>query len=415
MKIEMPSEVKFIISELESHEYEAFAVGGCIRDSLLGRTPNDWDITTSAKPEEVKEIFHRTVDTGIKHGTVTVLIGKKSFEITTYRVDGAYTDGRHPESVRYSKYLKEDLRRRDFTINAFAYNDEVGLRDEFYGFRDMEWKIIRAVGNAEDRFSEDALRMMRAIRFAAQLGFNIELNTYNAIIKLAPNIKKVSAERIQVELTKTLMSDHPEVTIEYAKTGLFVEILPVLYDTLSGISAQKTLELLKYVPRMVIMRYAALLRYRTPEEARDVLRKLKLDNFTINTVTKLVEYQNDINDVIEENDISVREAIHKYETDLLELMFVFAEADGRMKREYTGFNSRGRNVHLKTIKKLYDEILERGDCVDLKGLAVNGSDLMELGIVGEQIGETLNWLLHIVMENPALNNKNTLISFVENR
>ena len=415
MKIEMPSEVKFIISELESHEYEAFAVGGCIRDSLLGRTPNDWDITTSAKPEEVKEIFHRTVDTGIKHGTVTVLIGKKSFEITTYRVDGAYTDGRHPESVRYSKYLKEDLRRRDFTINSFAYNDEVGLRDEFYGFRDMEWKIIRAVGNAEDRFSEDALRMMRAIRFAAQLGFNIELNTYNAIIKLAPNIKKVSAERIQVELTKTLMSDHPEVTIEYAKTGLFVEILPVLYDTLSGISAQKTLELLKYVPRMVIMRYAALLRYRTPEEARDVLRKLKLDNFTINTVTKLVEYQNDINDVIEENDISVREAIHKYGTDLLELMFVFAEADGRMKREYTGFNSRGRNVHLKTIKKLYDEILERGDCVDLKGLAVNGSDLMELGIVGEQIGETLNWLLHIVMENPALNNKNTLISFVENR
>lgn len=415
MKIEMPSEVKFIISELESHEYEAFAVGGCIRDSLLGRTPNDWDITTSAKPEEVKEIFHRTVDTGIKHGTVTVLIGKKSFEITTYRVDGAYTDGRHPESVRYSKYLKEDLRRRDFTINAFAYNDEVGLRDEFYGFRDMEWKIIRAVGNAEDRFSEDALRMMRAIRFAAQLGFNIELNTYNAIIKLAPNIKKVSAERIQVELTKTLMSDHPEVTIEYAKTGLFVEILPVLYDTLSGISAQKTLELLKYVPRMVIMRYAALLRYRTPEEARDILRKLKLDNFTINTVTKLVEYQNDINDVIEENDISVREAIHKYGTDLLELMFVFAEADGRMKREYTGFNSRGRNVHLKTIKKLYDEILERGDCVDLKGLAVNGSDLMELGIVGEQIGETLNWLLHIVMENPALNNKNTLISFVENR
>lgn len=415
MKIEMPSEVKFIISELESHEYEAFAVGGCIRDSLLGRTPNDWDITTSAKPEEVKEIFHRTVDTGIKHGTVTVLIGKKSFEITTYRVDGAYTDGRHPESVRYSKYLKEDLRRRDFTINAFAYNDEVGLRDEFYGFRDMEWKIIRAVGNAEDRFSEDALRMMRAIRFAAQLGFNIELNTYNAIIKLAPNIKKVSAERIQVELTKTLMSDHPEVTIEYAKTGLFVEILPVLYDTLSGISAQKTLELLKYVPRMVIMRYAALLRYRTPEEARDVLRKLKLDNFTINTVTKLVEYQNDINDVIEENDISVREAIHKYGTDLLELMFVFAEADGRMKREYTGFNSRGRNVHLKTIKKLYDEILERGDCVDLKGLAVNGSDLMKLGIVGEQIGETLNWLLHIVMENPALNNKNTLISFVENR
>lgn len=415
MKIEMPSEVKFIISELESHEYEAFAVGGCIRDSLLGRTPNDWDITTSAKPEEVKEIFHRTVDTGIKHGTVTVLIGKKSFEITTYRVDGAYTDGRHPESVRYSKYLKEDLRRRDFTINAFAYNDEVGLRDEFYGFRDMEWKIIRAVGNVEDRFSEDALRMMRAIRFAAQLGFNIELNTYNAIIKLAPNIKKVSAERIQVELTKTLMSDHPEVTIEYAKTGLFVEILPVLYDTLSGISAQKTLELLKYVPRMVIMRYAALLRYRTPEEARDVLRKLKLDNFTINTVTKLVEYQNDINDVIEENDISVREAIHKYGTDLLELMFVFAEADGRMKREYTGFNSRGRNVHLKTIKKLYDEILERGDCVNLKGLAVNGSDLMELGIVGEQIGETLNWLLHIVMENPALNNKNTLISFVENR
>ncbi|GAB6160444.1 CCA tRNA nucleotidyltransferase [Howardella ureilytica] len=415
MKIEMPGEVKFIISELENHDYEAFAVGGCIRDSLLGRTPDDWDITTSATPEEVKEIFQRTVDTGIKHGTVTVLIGKKAFEVTTYRVDGAYTDGRHPESVRYSKYLKEDLRRRDFTINAFAYNDECGLRDEFLGFRDLEWKIIRAVGNPEDRFSEDALRMMRAIRFAAQLGFNIELNTYNAIIKMAPNIKKVSAERIQVELTKTLMSDHPEVTAEYAKTGLFVEILPVLYDILSGISAQKTLGLLRYVPKMAIMRYTALLRYRKPQEARAVLRKLKLDNFTVNTVVKLIEHQNDINDVIEENDISVREAINRYGTELLELMFEFAEADGRMKRDYTGLNSRGRNVHLKTIKRLYEEILDRGDCVSLKGLAVNGNDLTELGIVGEKIGETLNWLLHIVMENPALNNKNTLISFVENR
>lgn len=415
MKIEMPGEVKFIISELENHDYEAFAVGGCIRDSLLGRTPDDWDITTSATPEEIKEIFQRTVDTGIKHGTVTVLIGKKAFEVTTYRVDGAYTDGRHPESVRYSKYLKEDLRRRDFTINAFAYNDECGLRDEFLGFRDLEWKIIRAVGNPEDRFSEDALRMMRAIRFAAQLGFNIELNTYNAIIKMAPNIKKVSAERIQVELTKTLMSDHPEVTAEYAKTGLFVEILPVLYDILSGISAQKTLGLLRYVPKMVIMRYTALLRYRKPQEARAVLKKLKLDNFTVNTVVKLIEHQNDINDVIEENDISVREAINRYGTELLELMFEFAEADGRMKRDYTGLNSRGRNVHLKTIKRLYEEILDRGDCVSLKGLAVNGNDLTELGIVGEKIGETLNWLLHIVMENPALNNKNTLISFVENR
>lgn len=415
MKIEMPGEVKFIISELENHDYEAFAVGGCIRDSLLGRTPDDWDITTSATPEEIKEIFQRTVDTGIKHGTVTVLIGKKAFEVTTYRVDGAYTDGRHPESVRYSKYLKEDLRRRDFTINAFAYNDECGLRDEFLGFRDLEWKIIRAVGNPEDRFSEDALRMMRAIRFAAQLGFNIELNTYNAIIKMAPNIKKVSAERIQVELTKTLMSDHPEVTAEYAKTGLFVEILPVLYDILSGISAQKTLGLLRYVPKMEIMRYTALLRYRKPQEARAVLRKLKLDNFTVNTVVKLIEHQNDINDVIEENDISVREAINRYGTELLELMFEFAEADGRMKRDYTGLNSRGRNVHLKTIKRLYEEILDRGDCVSLKGLAVNGNDLTELGIVGEKIGETLNWLLHIVMENPALNNKNTLISFVENR
>lgn len=415
MKIEMPGEVKFIISELENHDYEAFAVGGCIRDSLLGRTPDDWDITTSATPEEVKEIFQRTVDTGIKHGTVTVLIGKKAFEVTTYRVDGAYTDGRHPESVRYSKYLKEDLRRRDFTINAFAYNDECGLRDEFLGFRDLEWKIIRAVGNPEDRFSEDALRMMRAIRFAAQLGFNIELNTYNAIIKMAPNIKKVSAERIQVELTKTLMSDHPEVTAEYAKTGLFVEILPVLYDILSGISVQKTLGLLRYVPKMAIMRYAALLRYRKPQEAGAVLRKLKLDNFTVNTAVKLIEHQNDINDVIEENDISVREAINRYGTELLELMFEFAEADGRMKRDYTGLNSRGRNVHLKTIKRLYEEILDRGDCVSLKGLAVNGNDLTELGIVGEKIGETLNWLLHIVMENPALNNKNTLISFVENR
>ena len=207
MKIEIPTGAAYILQQLNKHGYEAYIVGGCVRDSLLGKQPNDWDITTSAKPEEVKAIFHRTIDTGIQHGTVTVMMDKEGFEVTTYRVDGEYHDGRHPDAVTFTRSLEEDLKRRDFTINAMAYHHNTGLVDIFGGREDIDRKVIRCVGNPTERFTEDALRMLRAVRFSAQLGFTVEENTKAALARMSGNLEHVSAERIQTEL---VTGNHPD-------------------------------------------------------------------------------------------------------------------------------------------------------------------------------------------------------------
>ena len=226
MKLTIPSNAEKILHILEENGYEAYVVGGCVRDSILGRTPDDWDITTSASPEQVKELFHRTVDTGLQHGTVTVLMDKEGYEVTTYRVDGDYEDGRHPKQVMFTSSLEEDLKRRDFTINAMAYHPVRGLVDLFHGMEDMQAKIIRCVGDPMERFHEDALRILRAVRFSAQLGFTIEKETKNGIRVLAPNLKCVSAERIQTELVKLLVSPHPDYLRVAYETGITKEFLP---------------------------------------------------------------------------------------------------------------------------------------------------------------------------------------------
>lgn len=226
MILEIPKNAETILHILEKAGYEAYVVGGCVRDSILGRSPDDWDITTSAKPEQVKALFHRTVDTGLQHGTVTVLMEKEGYEVTTYRVDGEYEDGRHPKEVTFTASLEEDLKRRDFTINAMAYNPSSGLVDLFGGLEDIERKIIRCVGDPLERFTEDALRIMRAVRFSAQLGFTIEEETRKALKVLAPNLKHVSAERIQVELVKLLMSPHPDSLRVAYEAGITAEFLP---------------------------------------------------------------------------------------------------------------------------------------------------------------------------------------------
>ena len=234
MKIELPKKVLFIINNLQLAGYDAFAVGGCVRDSILARKPQDWDITTSAKPEAIKEIFRRTVDTGIEHGTVTVMIGKDSYEVTTYRIDGAYEDSRHPKEVRFTNCLEEDLRRRDFTINAMAYNDDVRLVDVFGGMQDLNHHLIRCVGDPRERFSEDALRILRAVRFSAQLDFPIEPDTAKAVKELAPNLKNISAERIQTELVKLLTSPHPERIQDACELGITKVVLPE-WDAMVGV------------------------------------------------------------------------------------------------------------------------------------------------------------------------------------
>ena len=321
MTIQIPQKVSSIIHTLQQHGHEAYAVGGCVRDSLLGRIPNDWDITTSAKPEEVKALFHRTIDTGIQHGTVTVMIEKEGFEVTTYRIDGEYTDSRHPKEVIFTPDLKEDLRRRDFTINAMAYNEEQGLVDCFGGREDLEQHIIRCVGNAEERFTEDALRILRALRFAAQLGCSVEEDTMSAIRKLAPTLANISAERIQAELLKMLVSPNPSMMRIVYETGISAVIMPEwdrVMETEQNNPHHKysvgehTICALEAVEPQKVYRLAMLfhdfgkpLTKTTDDEGIDhfyghaevsaelaetIMRRLKFDNDTMETVCKLVKY-----------------------------------------------------------------------------------------------------------------------------
>ena len=226
IQILIPKKVCAIIEVLEENGHEAYIVGGCVRDAILGKEPDDWDITTSALPETVIGLFPRIVETGLKHGTVTVFMEKEGFEVTTYRIDGEYLDNRHPKEVSFTSKLKEDLRRRDFTINAMAYNDRKGLIDIFGGISDLKQGLIRCVGNPEERFTEDALRILRAVRFAAGLGFEIEESTKKAMKSLAGNLSTISYERIQVELVKLLISDNPSELETAYELEITREILP---------------------------------------------------------------------------------------------------------------------------------------------------------------------------------------------
>ena len=321
MQIQLPEKVEYIIQTLEAAGYEAYAVGGCVRDSLLNREPDDWDITTSARPQQVKEVFPRTIDTGIQHGTVTVMMGKEGFEVTTYRIDGEYEDSRHPKEVIFTANLIEDLKRRDFTINAFAYNHRSGIVDAFDGMTDLKNGIIRCVGEAKERFTEDALRMMRAVRFSAQLGYDIEEKTKEAIVELAPNLKNISAERIQVEFVKLLQSPHPDYLRVAYELGMTKVILPEfdkametpqnnphhmynvgehLLHTLLEVRPDRSLRIAALLhdiakPDTETKDYDGISHFHGhaevgEEKAAAILRRLKFDNDTINKVKKYVKF-----------------------------------------------------------------------------------------------------------------------------
>ena len=408
--MELPENVRNIISTIEKNGCEAYAVGGCVRDTLMGKTPSDWDITTSALPMQVKSMFGRTVDTGLKHGTVTVMIGKTGYEVTTYRIDGEYKDGRHPESVEFALNLVEDLKRRDFTINAMAYNDKNGLVDEFDGRGDLERKVIRCVGNPMERFTEDALRMMRAIRFSAQLSFDIHPDTYDAINKLSDTIKQVSMERIQVELTKTLVSDNPEKVELFYSTGIFAAVLPEISRIFEGRYRQNALCMVRFTENTPVLRYAALMNSLEPEEARSVLRRLKMDNHTVDSVTAIVANSKG---KIDENEPAIREALNRFGKDLMNNLLIHAEALAKAKEEITGVMLPGTHNHIVAVRKMMEGIINRGDCFTIKDLDIRGNDLIEYGMSGSQIGRTLNELLHVVMDNPKLNDKATLIAMLD--
>lgn len=406
-QIRMPEKVEYIIKQLTEKGYEAYAVGGCIRDSILGKEPEDWDITTSASPSQIKEVFSRTVDTGILHGTVTVLLEKDGFEVTTFRIDGEYEDNRHPKSVVFTSDLVEDLKRRDFTINAMAYNYEIGLVDQFYGIRDLEQKMIRCVGNARERFTEDALRMLRAIRFSAQLGFQIEEETKEAIVELSPNLIHISKERIQIELTKLLISKHPEHIKDVFAAGMGHLIFPETEHNLSGEALEQSIFMLKEIDPDPILRWSVFL-HNTKGETKKILRSLKFDNRTVDYVDRLVKW---FYMPLDSEKTSLRKSIYQIGKDLFPLLLQVREADIRTKKQ-SEFGLLFEE-HL-AIEKSYKEILESKDCLSLKDLAVDGKDLITMGLrQGKEIGKVLNGLLEVVFIDPNANTKEFLLGYVE--
>lgn len=436
IKIELPDKVKTIIGTLEGAGYEAYAVGGCVRDRLLGREPDDWDITTSALPEEVKALFPRTVDTGIQHGTVTVILCKEGFEVTTYRVDGEYKDGRHPKGVSFTASLKEDLKRRDFTINAMAYNDERGLVDEFDGLWDIQKRRIRAVGTPKERFNEDALRLMRAVRFSAQLGYTIEEGTLEAAAALSGNLCKISAERIQTELVKLLTSPNPDDMRILYETGMTKAVLPefdVMMHTPQNNPhhcysvGEHTLRALKEVGEDKALRLAMLFHdvgkpeTKTTDEdgidhfyghaeagsriAKKALRRLKFDNDTIDKVGKIVFFHDYR---VEPVPKAVRRAVCRIGEDIFPYLFEVKRADALAQSAY---RREEKLEELKRLKEVYLKIMEEKQCVSLKELKVSGSDLIRLGMKpGRELGETLRELLEDVLEHPEHNSRETLLS-----
>lgn len=435
MEIKIPKQAAFIINRLEKYGYEAYAVGGCVRDVLLGREPNDWDITTSAKPEQVKSIFKRTVDTGIQHGTVTVLEDHIGFEVTTYRIDGEYEDGRHPKEVQFTPDLREDLRRRDFTINAMAYSPAKGLVDVFGGQEDLKAGVIRCVGSAEERFQEDALRIMRAVRFAAQLGFTIEQGTWEAIGKLVPNLKKVSAERVQVELVKLLMSPNPSWFRLLYDTGITKVVLPEFEKAMACEQnspyhcysvGEHTLKVLEHTPAKLPLRLTGLLhdlgkpeKKMTDETGRDhfhghaekseqiaknVLRRLKFDNENLNRTCRLIRFHDYR---VEPSMVAVRKAMNKVGEDLFADLLVFQRADASGKKAEV---AEAVFRQLDQVEGIYQEILAQGQCVSLKTLAVTGKDLIQAGMKpGKEMGTVLEELLQHVLEYPEDNQKERLL------
>lgn len=437
MEIKIPAEVTQIIDILESAGYEAYCVGGAVRDSVMGITPGDWDITTSAKPYETQELFKdfKTVDTGLKHGTLTVIINHKPFEITTFRIDGEYGDNRHPESVKFTPDLKDDLARRDFTVNALAYNKRTGIVDLYGGQDDIYNSIVKTVGNPDKRFNEDGLRIMRALRFSAVLGFEIEKETAVSIHKNKDLLKNISVERISAELTKLVCGKNAfNVLMEYSDVlSVFIpEIAPAVnfkqygekhaYDvwehichTVDTIPQEKTLRLTMFLHDLGKVPTHALNEKGNStfknhagvggEMAKDILTRLKFDKKTVNRVSFLVG-NHDFEPPVSKIELK-HHLKNKTPEDIKTLLTIKKSDRGALSEKYRDISA-GTTQTLKWLR----EIEENNECCTLKDLAVTGSDLLKQGFSGEEIGKRLDTLLDAVIEGKVENAKSHLLTYL---
>lgn len=434
--ISLPPHAARVLELLEQSGFEAWCVGGCIRDSLLGLVPGDWDVASSARPEETKACFRdfRTVDTGIAHGTVTVLMEGKPVEITTFRSDGAYSDARHPDSVCFSRRLEDDLSRRDFTVNALAYHPQRGLRDPFGGLTDLEHRLLRCVGQPERRFSEDALRVLRCLRFASVLGFFIEPATLRAAQESKGLLRAVSWERIREELSKLLCGKNAAPVLRQ-NSGVLFSILPELAPMETCTQETKyhcfdvwehTLHALAAAPPESVLRWAALLHdsgkpaakcfsgdgtahfyghARNSESlAQAVLSRLRFSNREREAVCTLIRYHGEPLPIPEKR---LKKLLGLLGRDRVFQLFALMRADLSAK-EPSLYPVRVRDIGQS--EALARTILDRGDCLSLKNLAVHGGDLIQLGYPqGSRLGRALDTLLDEVTSGSLPNEKRPLL------
>ena len=393
-------ETQLALQTLNNAGFEAYLVGGCVRDYLLGTTPTDIDITTNAKPDEIKAAFcnYMTVDTGISHGTVTVLINHQAFEITTYRVDIGYSDGRHPDEVRFTASLYEDAARRDFTVNAMAYHPDTGVTDYFQGRDDLAACVIRCVGDPVRRFGEDALRILRALRFSATLGFSIEPQTAAALRLQKHLLAQISAERVTAELSKLLVGKNAGQVIRQ-----HLPVLAAYLPELEQLDPELTGALLRRLPQVLHLRLAGLL-FRLPfAKAQAVLERLRLDNKSKkNTLSVLTLYQ---------KRYSIDRHSLKYQlwnfgvATVLDYYTLMAEARA------IADDSLGANDARRAAAQVQD-ILDSNECYNNETLALRGSDLAELGFVGAQINDLLTHLVHQVLGEHIENTREALLAYL---
>lgn len=381
----LPSDTEYIIETLQKNGYEAFAVGGCVRDMLNGDTPHDFDITTSAEPETVMSLFEKTVPTGIKHGTVTVIINGVPNEVTTYRTDGEYRDHRRPDSVIFVKSLREDLARRDFTVNAMAYNKRDGLKDFFSGREDIENRILRAVGEPGRRFYEDALRIMRLFRFSSVLGFDIEENTLKAALEYAPTLKSVSAERIYSELLKTLCGKNPAALKPLTDIGGLGFL---------GVNTSPDYGILPLLGSADTKLFAFL--FSGGADVTAALDFLKVPNKTKKAAQDMLTL---LNMPFPKTKPEIKEMLYLTSPPSAENYFDYRSAYGK---------------DCAAARDMLTEIIKNGEPYRISDLKIGGSDLKKCGISGRAIGETLEKLRRSVLKNPELNTRSELIKAVKN-
>lgn len=413
VKIGIPDRVQYILNKLYKNGYEGYVVGGCIRDSILQRIPGDWDITSNAMPSDLVDIFgeENTIPTGIKYGTVTVIVDGEPFEVTTYRIEAGYSDFRRPDNIKFTSSIKEELSRRDFTMNAMAYNGESGLVDLFGGIDDITKKTIRCVGNPDDRFSEDALRMVRAVRFAAQLGFEIDGKTLQSINKNRGLIEYISSERIELELNKMLISDFPHKIGLMFSSGLMEYIIPSIYSAYNIPGGEerlcKALDVIANTQPRIPIRMGVLLYslgIDEKEESRAVLKSLRYDNNTINEVCCLIEnYKENVMD----DGRYIRRMLHKIGREnfenLIDINLAQSVVEGRSSHRH----------RMESVLAMVEEALKRGECYSLRNLSINGNDLKGMGFSGRDIGNILKYLLDAVIDNPELNYREKLLNMAQ--